>query len=97
MDNWQAWLTVAVLLLALGQLAFTRIPADLALLGAVAVLMLTGVLAPRDALSGLANEGVATVALLFVVSAGMTETGGITWIAERIFGTPTPPSAPLCG
>ncbi len=91
MDNWQAWLTVAVLLLALGQLAFTRIPPDIALLGAVAVLMLTGVLAPHDALSGLANEGVATVALLFVVSAGMTETGGITWIAERIFGRPRTP------
>jgi di/tricarboxylate transporter len=88
MDNWQAWFTMAVLGLVFFQLAFTRIATDLALLGGVALLVLTGVLSPKLALAGLANEGVVTVGLLFVVSAGMTETGGIAWIAERIFGRP---------
>jgi di/tricarboxylate transporter len=88
MDNWQAWFTVAVLGLVFFQLAFTRVPADFSLIGGVALLVLTGILPPEDALKGLANEGMVTVALLFVVSAGMTETGGITWIAERMFGHP---------
>jgi di/tricarboxylate transporter len=91
MDTWQAWFTVAVLGLVFFQLAFTRISTDLALISGVALLMLTGILTPEDALAGLANEGMVTVALLFVVSAGMTETGGIAWFAERLFGRPKSP------
>jgi di/tricarboxylate transporter len=91
MDNWQAWFTVAVLGLVFFQLAFTHVATDLALIGGVAMLVLTGILTPEAALTGLANEGMVTVALLFVVSAGMTETGGIAWIAERIFGRPKTP------
>ena len=91
MDNWQAWFTGAVLLLVLLQLALTRMPADLALISGVALLVFTGVISAEQAFAGLANEGMVTVALLFVVSAGMTETGGITWIAERLFGRPKTP------
>ncbi len=91
MDNWQAWFTVAVLGLVFLQLALTHVAADLALISGVALLLLTGILTPEEALVGLANEGMVTVALLFVVSAGMTETGGIAWIAERIFGRPKSP------
>jgi di/tricarboxylate transporter len=91
MDNWQAWFTVAVLLLVLLQLALTRMPADLALIAGVALLVFAGIISVEQAFAGLANEGMVTVALLFVVSAGMTETGGITWIAERLFGRPKTP------
>jgi di/tricarboxylate transporter len=91
MDNWQAWFTVAVLGLVFVQLALTHVATDLALISGVALLLLTGILTPEEALAGLANEGMVTVALLFVVSAGMTETGGIAWIAERIFGRPKTP------
>jgi di/tricarboxylate transporter len=91
MENWQAWFTVSVVLLVLLQLAFTRLPADLALISGVALLVFSGVLSAEQAFAGLANEGMVTVALLFVVSAGMTETGGITWIAERLFGRPKTP------
>jgi di/tricarboxylate transporter len=88
MDNWQAWFTVAVLGLVFFQLAFTHVAADLALISGVALLVFAGILSPSAAVAGLANEGMVTVALLFVVSAGMTETGGIAWIAERLFGRP---------
>jgi di/tricarboxylate transporter len=88
MDNWQAWFTLAVLGLVLFQLAFTHVAADLSLIGGVTLLVFAGILSPSEALAGLANEGMVTVALLFVVSAGMTETGGIAWIAERLFGRP---------
>jgi len=82
------WLTLAVVGMVVGLLAFTRLSPDLTLLSALAVLLLAGVLDPGEALSGFANEAVATIALLFVVAAGVVETGGITWIAERIFGRP---------
>jgi di/tricarboxylate transporter len=79
---------MAVVGLVFCQLALTRIPTDLALISGVALLVLSGVLSPELAFAGLANEGMVTVALLFVVSAGMTETGGITWITERLLGRP---------
>ena len=72
-----AWLTLAVLALVFYLLAFTRIPADIALIGGVVLLMLGGILTPGQAMSGLSNEGMVTVGVLFVVGAGVRETGGV--------------------
>ena len=55
MDNWQAWFTVAVLGLVFFQLAFTHVATDLALISGVALLLLTGILTPEEALAGLAE------------------------------------------
>ena len=58
-------------------MAFTRIPPDVVLFGGLTVLLVSGVLTPREALAGCANEGLATVGVLFVVVGGLTETGAI--------------------
>ncbi len=84
----EAWLTLVVVLLVLGLLSTSRVSPDLALGGGLMVLLLLGVLKTDDALAGFANEGMITVGLLFVVSAGMVETGAVTWLAERLFGRP---------
>lgn len=83
-----AWTTLAVLCLVLGLLACTRLAADVVMLAGLTVLLLAGVLTPKEALAGLANEGMATVGVLFVVVAGLRETGAMTWIAGRLFGRP---------
>jgi di/tricarboxylate transporter len=36
----------------------------------------------------MANEGMLTVAILFVVGAAVQETGGVDWIAKNLFGRP---------
>jgi|JFJP01.1.fsa_nt_gi di/tricarboxylate transporter len=56
---WEAWLTLVVVGLCVALLASNRYPAD--------IVMLSGVLTPEEALSGLANEGMVTVAVLYVV------------------------------
>jgi di/tricarboxylate transporter len=86
--GWDAWFTLAVLILALGALIFTRVAPDVALVGAVAILLLAGIIGPKQALSGLSNEGMVTVGVLFVVGAGVRETGGVDFIAQRLFGHP---------
>ncbi|MGE0607063.1 MAG: SLC13 family permease [Pirellulales bacterium] len=86
--GWQAWFTLAVLALVFGLLVRGRVSADLILIGGVVLLLLAGILTPAEALAGMANEGMITVAVLFIVSAGVVETGGITWVAERLFGRP---------
>jgi multisubunit Na+/H+ antiporter MnhB subunit len=56
-------------------------------LAALAVLLLVGVVTPGEAFSGFANEGVVTVAILYVVVSGLRETGGVrrlsrAWLAR---------------
>jgi di/tricarboxylate transporter len=83
-----AILALAVVLAALVLMAATRIPPDLILLGAVAFLFVTGVIEAGEMLTGFSNEGMITVAVLYVVGAGVVETGAIGWLAQRLFGRP---------
>ncbi|KXS54500.1 MAG: TrkA domain-containing protein [Marinobacter sp. T13-3] len=86
--DWQAGLTLFTLAGVLGTLALTRISADLVLMSALALLLITGVLGPAEALAGFANPGVITIATLYVVAAGLKETGAIQWIARLLLGHP---------
>jgi di/tricarboxylate transporter len=81
--TWQAWATVAVIGVSFGLLAVTRLAAELVLVAAVAVLMTAGIITPAEALSGLSNEGLVAVGLLFVVSAGLRETGAMNLVFDR--------------
>lgn len=83
-----AGLTLLDLALVFALLLWSRLSADVVLVGGVALLLLFGVLEPREALAGLANEAMVTVGVLYVVGAGVRQTGGVDWIANRLFGRP---------
>ncbi|WP_368733725.1 SLC13 family permease [Glutamicibacter soli] len=89
MIDFDAVFTMVVVALVLIMLVVTRLSADIVVMGAALVLMLTGILAPEEALSGFSNTGVLTVAVLYVVAAGLTETGAVQWIAQNLLGRPT--------
>ncbi len=74
------------MLLTLVLLASSRIAPDLILVGSLTLLVATGVLSPTEALSGLSNPGLATVGVLFVVVAGLVDTGAITAVSQRWLG-----------
>lgn len=92
------FLVIAVVLGVLGLLACTRIAADAVLAAALTALLAVpvptdtgwkmGVLSTGDALGGFSNTGMLTVGVLFVVVAGLRETGGIDWIAGKMLGRP---------
>lgn len=86
--EWQAWLSVGVVVLVLGLLITERIAAELALLLGVAILLASGVLDAKTALGGFANEGMITVAAMYVVAAALRETGAIDLVAQRMLGRP---------
>ena len=91
-----AWITLAVLASILLLLIFNVASAEIVVLVGLAVLLFTGVLSTDEALAGFANEGMMTVAVLYVVVAALRETGVMGWIAQRVFGQPeTVPSAQL--
>ncbi|UOE92520.1 SLC13 family permease [Alkalihalobacillus sp. LMS39] len=53
---------------------------------ALAVLLLLGVLSPADALKGFSNEGMITVALLFIVAGAVQQSGLLTQVVLRTLG-----------
>ena len=53
--GWQAWLTIGVVVLVLSVLGLTQLATDMILVGAVALLLLAGVLTAGEALSGPSN------------------------------------------
>ena len=83
-----AWFTLSLCLVLFVFLAVSTLSPDIILIAGVVVLLLFGLLTPADALGGLANEGMVTVAVLYIVGAGVRETGGVDWIAKSVFGRP---------
>ena len=83
-----AWISVGVVVLVVATLALTSASTDLVMLGGVTLLMTLGVLAPSEALAGFANEGMITVGALFVVAAGIRETGAMQFVVQRLLGRP---------
>ncbi|MBU0641514.1 MAG: SLC13 family permease [Planctomycetes bacterium] len=96
--GFDGWTTLSVLALVIGLLIFTRFAADVVLLGGLTLLMVVpvqvdgvwrlGVLNAAEALSGLSNPGLVTVGVLFIVVAGLCETGGVDWLGQRLLGRP---------
>lgn len=84
----QGILTLLTLLFVLGALVFARFQPDLVLVSAMAFLLIAGILEPAEAFAGFGNPGVITIATLYVVAAGLKETGAVQWIAQHLLGHP---------
>lgn len=85
---WQAWFTLSVIGLIFVILILTEASTDVVLIAGVSLLLIAGVLKAPEALAGLANEGIVTIAVLYVVVAGLEATGGNTIITERFLSRP---------
>ncbi|MBQ0795547.1 SLC13 family permease [Zhongshania sp.] len=83
-----AWIALSVIAGCLLALIFTRRPPDIILCGGVVILLLLGVLSPKEALAGMANEGMVTVGILFIVAQALSETGAVSWISLNVLGRP---------
>ncbi len=86
--SFDAWFTLITVVLTAAVLIGTRIAADLVMVGALTVLIVAQVLTPEQALAGIANTGLATVAILYVVVAGLVDTGGVHALGSRLLGRP---------
>jgi di/tricarboxylate transporter len=90
---WEAWVVLVVVVLLLYALARNLAAPDIVLMGAVTILMTMSLASdrfpsPRVMAAGFGNEGLLTVAVLFVVAAGLTETGAMALMTERFLGRP---------
>ncbi len=87
--QWQGWLSLILMVMALLGLVFTRLPPHLVMLGVLTVLSCTGILSAEEALRGFGNEGLITVGAMFVIAAGLHATGGIDLLVNRLLGRPS--------
>ncbi len=64
----------------------SQISPDVILCVGVTLLVTLQVLTPAEAIAGMANEGMITVALLFIVAVGLRETGGMAMLMQPLLG-----------
>ena len=83
---WQKWVTLGVLALMLVGMTRNLVPPDVAFLGGLVIVVLTGVVSPDEAFHGLSNHGMITVGAMFIVAAGMRETGALHMLVSRLLG-----------
>jgi di/tricarboxylate transporter len=81
-----AWFTLALTAAVLLALVRDWAPPDVVFLGAAVLLAMVGVLEPSEAFAGFANPGVLTVAGMFVVAAGLRETGVLDVLGDWLLG-----------
>lgn len=86
--SWEAWVALAVVTGTFSALVFSRLSSDVVFMGGLAVLLLSGVLDVTQALLGFSSPAVMTIGLLYIVVAGVQETGGLQWLTQHILGQP---------
>lgn len=83
--HWEAYFCLGLLAVVFIGLSTNRAP-DALLVGAVVIALVTGIISPQEAFAGFANKGMLTVAALYVVAAGLRETGALDRIGELVLG-----------
>ncbi len=84
--GYEAWLTLLIVVGIFAALVWNLAPPDLMFLSATAVLALLGIIRAEDAFAGFSNSGMLTVAVLFVVAAGLRETGLLDVVGHHVLG-----------
>ena len=80
----EIWLVSAILIFAMVLLITEKLPVDLTSIGIMVVLVLTGILAPKEAIAGFASPAVITVGSMFLISKGMIRTGAVGFISQKV-------------
>jgi len=90
----EAWYTLGVIGAVIAVLIAHKMSIDVAMMGGLTMLLLGDVFLPGDILSvshaieGFSHRAIILIAALFVVAAGMQETGGMALIAQPLLGRP---------
>jgi di/tricarboxylate transporter len=80
---WTAWFALVVTVLVIVGLA-RNLAADALLWGAVVVCGFAGILTLEEMFVGFTNTGMLTIAALYIVAAGVRETGALDLVAQRL-------------
>ena len=90
-----ALLVLIILILAILLFASGRVRIDIASLMILLTLGILGLVTPSEAFSGFSNPAVITVAAMFIISAGLTQTGALRPLSARLMTLSGQGEAPL--
>lgn len=82
-------IVLGVIVLAVILFASEKLPVDLTAIIVMAILLLTGIVTPREGLSGFSNTATVTVAAMFILSAALQKTGSVNYLgalSSKVFG-----------
>ncbi|NIR46584.1 MAG: SLC13 family permease, partial [Gemmatimonadetes bacterium] len=84
--GWDAWFTLAVLIVTVAALAREFLPPSAIILSAVIVLLVAGVVTPGQALIGFSNPAPVTVAALYILARAVEKTGALQPVVRSTLG-----------
>ncbi|TCT26470.1 di/tricarboxylate transporter [Melghiribacillus thermohalophilus] len=85
--TWEMAFVLIVVLLMLAGLIFEVARPDIIMFITLTILMLTGILTPAEALKGFSNQGMLTIALLFIVVGAVQKTDLIDRLMTKILNS----------
>ncbi|MEJ2642576.1 MAG: SLC13 family permease, partial [Desulfosarcinaceae bacterium] len=80
----EIWIVSLILALTLYLLISEKLPVDVTAIGVIALLALTRILTPVEAVAGFANPAVITVGAMFLISRGLIRTGAVEHLSTRV-------------
>lgn len=83
-----AWITIFTIVSIFIVMSRSRIPAEVAFLGALTILLVTGVVTEEEGMAGFGSEPVVVHAAFFVIIAGLMQTGVLYWLTKHVLGDP---------
>ncbi|GLI68061.1 hypothetical protein VaNZ11_012389 [Volvox africanus] len=81
-----AWLSLWVTFFTIVPIIRGVVDPDICLFGGTTILLLTGIIVPRDAFAGLANESIVSIALMMMIAAGLESSGALEFVPEVVMG-----------
>lgn len=86
--SWKAWYALADVGIVLALMVTNKASPMIAMLLGVTALLVVKIIEPAKAFEGLANEGVITVAILFIVAEGIQRTSALVPVFRILLGKP---------
>ena len=82
--TWEIFIVLLITLLAIVIFAKEWLPVDTTALVIMTILIALGIVEPQEGISGFSNEATITILALFILGAGLQNSGAITYFAKRI-------------
>ncbi|HLV78247.1 MAG TPA: SLC13 family permease [Marinobacter sp.] len=86
--DWQGWFSLALTLGALLSMSSGRVAPHLVMMVGLVILSVLGITSPAETLAGFSNSGLVTVVAMFVVAAGIHNSGGVDLLVNHLLRSP---------
>ena len=77
-------IVLVALVAMLTALIMDKMRPGMILFSVVVIFLCTGILSPKEMLEGFSNKGMITVAMLFLVSEGIRQSGALTQVIKKL-------------